>query len=202
MPPETKAIKVEDELNQVDWASQSSMRGPKYWAAVRKPANTIDKPIITGINDSTKFYTDNGHVVYGGGGIIPDIYVPVDTTALGNESYVFLRQLLPSFVFRYVENHPDFFTERDLDYFVRNFSMDDQLLQELLEYAESQDVSFDETELVSARPRLAEDMKVRMAKQLYDDLGAYTVQNKQDETVQKALEVLQKPNPLASARKD
>ncbi|MEZ4983593.1 MAG: hypothetical protein R2795_00905 [Saprospiraceae bacterium] len=39
------------------------------------------------IKDTTKYYTDNGHVVFGGGGIIPDQFVPLDT-ALMKEGYL------------------------------------------------------------------------------------------------------------------
>ncbi len=146
-----------------------------------------------------KYYTDNGHVVYGGGGIMPDIYIPLDTTLL-DEEYILLRQHIPAFIFREATENRQQYANTDLDRFRHQFRVDDALYNKFLVYARQHG----QEDLPEETPRLRREikryLKARLAKQLFGDEGFFTVWNQDDEMVAKALEVLNQPNPLAAAR--
>ena len=75
------------------------MRTKMKWRNASNPANLRERSMHR--LDSTRYYTDNGRVVYGGGGISPDVFVPIDTIIL-NDEYLHQRQHAPQFVFRYM----------------------------------------------------------------------------------------------------
>lgn len=93
------------------------------------------------VNEEDRYYTDNKRVVYGGGGILPDIFVPVDTS----ENSEFLRELLSNGLFyQYVNEYVDanreelnakFSTYED---FEQNFDVDDAFLDGFLEFAKKE----------------------------------------------------------------
>lgn len=149
--------------------------------------------------DSTRYFTANGHVVYGGGGIIPDIFVPIDTS-LYNSDYLQLRQYLPNFVFRHLEAHRAEFDRYDRTRFQNQYRVDDNLLEEYLAYARRQGGP---TTALNGHLRndLRWALKARLGKQLFDDQMFYAIWNQQDKMILRALEVLGQPNPLAAARK-
>ncbi|MBK7869649.1 MAG: S41 family peptidase [Saprospiraceae bacterium] len=86
------------------------------------------------ILDSTQYYTSGGRVVYGGGGITPDVFVPLDTTLI-NEYYFQLRRQMPQFVFRYKKAHQKDFEYTSVASFKKNFTVNNALLENFIEYA-------------------------------------------------------------------
>lgn len=153
------------------------------------------------IADTTKFFTDNGYIVYGGGGITPDVFVPLDTFVL-REDYLRWRQYAAGFVFKYVEQEKDLATRYELDNFVRNYQVPNKVFQEYIQYAREQG----EETAVPTNSRVMKELnrflKARIARQLYGDEGFFAVWNKQDDMVLEALRVLRTENPLVAARKE
>jgi carboxyl-terminal processing protease len=146
--------------------------------------------------DSTAYYTDGGRVVYAGGGIMPDIFVPIDD-ALMNDTYLDLRALVPTFVYRYMEQNQEKMSDYDLDGFAKSFVVSDGILNDLVDYAESQDMTIDKKELPTVRTELKHILKARMAKHLFEDKGFYTIWNMRDPMVQKATNLLRNNNPMS-----
>ena len=72
-----------------------------------------------GINDSTRYFTDNGRVVYGGGGIIPDVFVPLDTQSL-SETFLKLNRQIPNFTFRFVDKNKAQLEQMDIVQFIND----------------------------------------------------------------------------------
>jgi len=153
------------------------------------------------IADTTKFFTDNGYVVYGGGGITPDVFVPLDTFVL-REDYLRWRQYAAGFVFRYVEQEKDLATRYELNSFVSSYQVPNKVFQEYIQYAREQG----EETAVPTNSRVMKELnrflKARIARQLYGDEGFFAVWNKQDDMVLEALRVLRTENPLVAARKE
>ena len=152
--------------------------------------------------DSTEaYFTDNGHVVYGGGGISPDVFVPIDTL-LFNETYLRYRNQVPNFVFRLLEEEAVRFAayEANPQLFATDFDPGRELLDQFVAYAKTTG------ELPDPAPRVRRELgrliKARVAKQLYDNEAFYRVWNQEDPMVQRALELMREPNPLATARDD
>lgn len=147
------------------------------------------------VADSTKFYTSGGRVVFGGGGITPDIFVPLDTNTL-NENYLKARQQVPQFVFRYLEEHRTEFDYTFQDY-KNKFQVDDQLYKKFLDYVKEQGIDFDRKQLSKTEKDLRLLIKARFAKHLYHEEAFATIWNEGDPMVKKAKEILRSPKPLA-----
>jgi len=149
------------------------------------------------IADSTQFKTSGGRVVYGGGGISPDFFVPMDTIQL-NDYFVDLRQHLPQFIFRYFENNRGQL-EFSLKEYSRRFNVSDQFLNDFLDHAAENGVDKDFKSLEKIRPAIKQLMKARLAKHLFGDEGFYTIWNNQDDMVEEALRILQLDSPLSAS---
>ncbi|MCB0581231.1 MAG: S41 family peptidase [Phaeodactylibacter sp.] len=152
------------------------------------------------IPDSTKYFTDNGRVVYGGGGISPDIFVPLDTMVF-NDEYLELRQHVPQFVFRYMSDSAGGLGEYTSSSFNRNFQVSDELLDKFLAYAKGHGARFDLNDGLSSEKEIRRFIKARIAKHLFGDDGFYTVWNQDDPMIKEALKALEKPIPLTASQK-
>jgi len=154
------------------------------------------------IQDSTEYYTDNGRIVYGGGGIMPDVFVAIDTLSL-DEDYLTLRQYVPQYVFRYLGEaaDPAALEEQGLERFITAFTVDDAMLQGLITYAEEHGDSLSAAELSAPVERAAKHMiKARIAKQLFEDEGYYKVWNKEDAMVKEALKAIARSTSLTASQ--
>lgn len=146
--------------------------------------------------DSTKYYTGMGRVVFGGGGISPDVFIPIDTS-FSNDYFFEVRQHIPQFAARWMEGRDRAALPTALPEFVRSYEISDVLLDELTGYAEKQGIARNDTELKQCRAELKLQLKARIAKILFQDEGLYSVLNDDDPAVEKALQVLRSGEPVA-----
>ena len=144
------------------------------------------------IEDSLKFRTAKGRTVYGGGGIIPDIFVPMDTSG----DYVLFNRLSQSGVlFRYALEYTDAHRSelqryRDVDHFDMTFSVADAMVDEMIRRGK---VGEKDAGIVTngARIELKKWCKAYIARNLYGEEGFAVLVNREDKMVRKALQVLQ-----------
>ena len=133
--------------------------------------------------DSLKFTTPKGKVVYGGGGIIPDVFVPVDTTALLNNFYF---RTVNNFAFDYIDkNRKEITKQWTLDSFVKSFDEDDTVFEEYLSRIEEVSGSTS----YKTRKTLRRYLKASIANELFGDVGFYRILHKDDNMLQKVLEL-------------
>ena len=93
--------------------------------------------------DSLKFKTMGGRTVYGGGGVMPDIFIPMDTGKVSDYYYrLYRRNLFSQFVLNYLERNKGVLLSQypDFDSFYNNFNVDDVLLNEFYAYAAKEGV--------------------------------------------------------------
>ncbi|HMQ49574.1 MAG TPA: S41 family peptidase [Saprospiraceae bacterium] len=147
-------------------------------------------------DDTTKYYTSVGRIVYGGGGISPDFFVPIDSI-LKNDYYLELRLYLPEFVFKYVNDHRSAL-DMSLEDFARKFQVKDGVLEEFIQFAEAKGIKRKAGQLQIAKPEIKRLLKARIAKLLYDNEGFYTIWNQDDAMVKEALKQLTQPAPLTA----
>jgi len=148
------------------------------------------------VADSTQYYTGQGRIVYGGGGIIPDVFIPFDTAYL-NPYFTELRRFLPQFVSRWMENQPRTALPATLPQFLSEFSASPQMLEALIQYAEKQGVVRNPVQFTKCRYEICQQTEARVAKLLFGDEGLYAVLNRDDAAVQKALRLMQEGTPVA-----
>ncbi len=133
------------------------------------------------VNDELKYTTPKGKIVYGGGGIIPDVFVPIDT--LNNYSNR-LYGRLNDFVFEYVDNHRIEMNAWELDDFVENFDKDDIVFEE---YIDQLDLNFPIAP--KSRENIKRYLNAIIARNLFDDKGYYMITQSHDLMILKVLEL-------------
>jgi len=140
--------------------------------------------------DSLKFKTPKGRIVYGGGGIMPDVFVPYDST--GSSWYLTQLQVtaaMTAFSFDYVQNKRSKWSTPEL--FNRTFQVSDALVYSLATYAEKEyDVAKSPTELRHSMARIKRALKIEIARQLWEQDGSFKVSNEYDNEVKEALNQL------------
>ena len=145
--------------------------------------------------DSLKYETLRQHrTVYGGGGIMPDEYVPLDTTIYTD----FHRQLSAKSIviqqnLRYVDNHRKELKARwqSFDDFKQHFEVPQTLFDAIIAEGEKQNIKpKDEAELAQTKPYLCLQLKALIARDIWDMSEYFSVINESSETVRKALEVI------------
>ncbi len=143
-------------------------------------------------SDSLKYYTLGGRTVYGGGGIMPDIYVPFDAS----DYPAYYNQLLDKgLIFRYAFTYTDTHRKElsnfeDFGSFDANFSISSSIFNDFVNFAEEKGISRDPAGIAASRERITTLMKAYIARNLYDDDGFYPVFNRMDETFQRAMRFL------------
>lgn len=143
--------------------------------------------------DSLQFITPGGKIVYGGGGIMPDIFVPIDTA--NNSGY--LRRLqfsnvFSDFAFDYVRKNPlnQYSTFKQFD---ADFQITDKLINDLVQYAyNNYHISPDEKGLQRSRTIIENNLKGEIARQKWLEDGLFYVRNQLDNEVLRALEAVMK----------
>ena len=154
-------------------------------------------PDSTDFPDSLRFTTPGGKTVYGGGGIFPDVFVPIDTgRSTGYFNRLVYGGILYQWAFNYADKHRETL-ERDYtaESFKNTFNIED-LLPEFLEYADSQDVEFDEKGYQRTRDRISRRIKSYIARNVWDSEGFYPIWNAEDKVIKKTLEIIEDENRL------
>jgi carboxyl-terminal processing protease len=147
------------------------------------------------IADSTQYYTGMGRIVYSGGGIYPDVFIPLDTS-FSNDYFYDTRQLVAQFASRWLEKNNRETIPATLDAFLHNFKVNDLMLEELVGYAEKQGVKRQPAQLAQCRDELKLQLKSRIAKVLFREEGLYRVLNDDDPAVEKAVQLLRSGEPI------
>jgi len=143
--------------------------------------------------DSLKFVTPGGKVVYGGGGIMPDVFVPLDTSGRNNNFLIEVinNSLISQFAYDYVdENRPELKKFGSFEAFEAGFEIDEKLYSRFVSFAISKGSKKNDKEIADAAPYLRNQLKAFISRQVFRNEGFYPVLLKVDKTFQKALEVI------------
>jgi carboxyl-terminal processing protease len=141
--------------------------------------------------DSLKYFTPNHRTVYGGGGIMPDIFVPLDTT--GNSEYLtnlFRKGVLSQFSLKYLDQErarleTTYPTAAD---FVKNFKTDQTFMDRFNAYAAKDSVSFDAKGYAISKQILQTQLKARLAQNMFGNDAMFEVINAINASFNKAVE--------------
>ena len=139
------------------------------------------------VDDSLKFVTPKGKIVYGGGGIIPDIFVPKDTSMQSETiEYVSRNGFMSYFAFEYLDTHREKFDDISEMEFVNDYEIEDKLVDEFSEYAKlNKNRSF----FKNYDGALKTAIKANLAQQLYGMTAYEIILNQEDPVLKKILEL-------------
>lgn len=142
--------------------------------------------------DSTKVYhTLKGRTVYGGGGIMPDYFVPIDRGEDLNAYYEIANtSALIQFAFHYANEHKSTLQKQysDAKSYVSGMTVTDQMLQQLINYYEKNNKKKVSKMSANSSKELKIWLKALIGRNLYGDEAFYPVINKTDKVILKALE--------------
>jgi len=144
-------------------------------------------------NDSLIFKTPGGKIVYGGGGIMPDIFVPFDSTGRTEfVSKVLFSGLVSQFALKYMDTHRTTLSfYKTFNQFNSEFETDSEILNDFYEFAVSNGIKKSKVTKFS-EDMLKTQIKAYIARNLWSNEGFYPVFHQLDYTLRKALDVIYK----------
>ncbi|MGD9993361.1 MAG: S41 family peptidase [Salinivirgaceae bacterium] len=150
--------------------------------------------------ESLKYATlEKKRVVYGGGGIMPDIFVPIDTVAYSDYYRDLIRKgIINRYILNYMDknraelerkykNHKKHGT---FAYFIENFEVDDAFLKDFIAFAENEKLPFDEEGYTKSYASLKANLKALIARDIWGTSEFYEVVNVLDHIYNEAVKVM------------
>ncbi|MFK8303294.1 S41 family peptidase [Capnocytophaga stomatis] len=157
--------------------------------SIQKPYNLRNKRSVqidnTKVADSLKFTTPKGKVVYGGGGIYPDVYIAMD---MKPDMYM-IHEILNSgltnfFLFEYFDNNPEANEKPDKEYFVKKYKISKEMLTAFSKFLSKRKIFID---FRRNKDEISKYLKASLAEMWYDDNIAGMIQNQGDFYIEKCL---------------
>jgi carboxyl-terminal processing protease len=142
-------------------------------------------------NDSLTYKTENGRTVYGGGGIMPDYFVPLDTT-LTNSHYLnelYTSTSIQEFTFAYAEANKTKLLKMEYETFLNKFKVTDEMLSNLVTVGERNKVKPDYKELREKKKLFLIHIKAQVARKLWNNEGYYPIINETNEIFLQAIKM-------------
>ncbi|UZO82198.1 S41 family peptidase [Aquimarina sp. ERC-38] len=141
------------------------------------------------VADSLKFRTPGGKIVYGGGGIIPDIFVGKEgSRASETLSYMVRNGFMGRYVFEQIDKDRATYQDWSRTDFIDNFVVDDTMADGFMSYAEEVGINMN---LTNYQDLLKKYLKAIIARQLYNSSAYEQILNKEDRMVNKVLSLYQ-----------
>ncbi|MGD1890184.1 MAG: S41 family peptidase [Cyclobacteriaceae bacterium] len=152
-------------------------------------------------DDSLKYETINkGRVVYGGGGIMPDFFVPLDTSNISNVSLgkLYNTNAIREYTLLYYENNKAKLEAMDYEDYRTDFEVSDKMLDDLFNIAREAGEEIDKEEMGQATDFIRNRVKGLIARSVWGNDGAFPIFNQQNVILQKALDLFDEAERLAS----
>ena len=148
--------------------------------------------------DSLKYSTlVSGRTVYGGGGIMPDIFMPVDTS-YATKLYTDLvrKGALNRFTLEYVMEHRSEIARQysDFEMFNEKFNVSESMIEDFKKFAEKEGVTWNEEQFERSEPLIKLQIKALIARNEWEMENYYQVVLQEDKVVKKAMEILNDAN--------
>lgn len=145
--------------------------------------------------DSVKYSTAKGRIVYAQGGIMPDVFVPHDTTLYTAYYTEVLNQgVLYDFAFQYTDKYRSKLLKYDnWEELVIYLTKRTNYFTDFVRYAAQKKILPNQSEIAKSRPYLENALQAYISRNMLGDKGFYPILHQQDNAVQKALELVGKP---------
>jgi carboxyl-terminal processing protease len=153
--------------------------------------------------DSLLFRTPAGRLVYGGGGIMPDVFVPIDSIYFsGLLSDIAYSGIIRNYCFNYLDDHRKELAKfKTADDFIDDFSVSESMINGLVSLAEREKIKVNRTVLKKITPQLRMRIKGQLARSLFDDTAMVRVSLESDPDFKRALQVAAEYREFAAVKK-
>lgn len=170
------------------------------WIERQKNGELLSAAAIP-ISDSTRYFTSRGRVVYSSGGIIPDVFVPIDSQEL-LPYFQELEFLVPEFTLSLLQTHPGLSKEYTADSFIQHFTLADTDARHFFDFAHQRGIILQAEQIAGARNSLLQQIKAQIGRNLFGESNYYQIMNQKDPVVLIALSNMANPNPLRAVEDD
>nr|MBC7613392.1 S41 family peptidase [Pseudopedobacter sp.] len=146
-------------------------------------------------SENHKIYkTTKGRTVYGGGGIMPDIFIPLDTSKITPffES-VQHSSVIPQFVYGFLINKPEVQKFKNANDFLNGFKISDADFQRFLAYCKQKKIAINISDAKISKSLIVVQLEALLARYYFDEEGFYRIFNKDDDFIKKALDKIKSP---------
>lgn len=150
-------------------------------------------------NDSLKFQTSKGRTVYGGGGIMPDYFIPLDT-GWDSRYYLKLRNnnVIREYALTYFQKNEKKLKKMEFEQFLVDFDIDDKMIKEIISQGEKFGVEYDEVGYTRSETLIKTLVKASIARNAWGREAYYPVINDINEIFQEALDLFDEAETLAA----
>lgn len=144
-------------------------------------------------NDSLKYQTVHGRTVYGGGGIMPDYFVPLDTT----QNSVYFNKLFNvnaprEFAFNYAAKNKERLEKMGFESYKKDFDISDDMLNQLVDLGKRGGVKPMMNDLAAHKGAVKNYLKAEIARRVWGNDGYYPILNENNEILQQAIKLFDK----------
>lgn len=149
-------------------------------------------------NDSLKYKTSKGRIVYGGGGIMPDYFVPIDTSL--NSAYLqtlYVKNLFREYTWNYTNENEKKLKGLSLEGFKKDFEISEDMIREFLKLAELSGVEFDKKGYETSKAIIISNIKAQIGRRIWEEEGYYPIINQHDEILMQAIQFFDKAEELS-----
>jgi carboxyl-terminal processing protease len=140
--------------------------------------------------DSLKYHTLKGRTVYGGGGIMPDFFVPADTT--GRSDYfekIYQKGLVYQYAFHYSDQHREQLLKVGSATEISTYLEKQKILDSFISYAASKGIPADPKGIQKSGTIINTQLKAYIARNILGEEGFYPILQQIDKTLLKAIEI-------------
>ncbi|MGB0165523.1 MAG: S41 family peptidase [Luteibaculum sp.] len=144
--------------------------------------------------DSLKYKTSKDRTVYGGGGIMPDVFVPFDTSeSSGYFSQLVRKGIINSYSLEYVDNNRRKLLKQfdTVESFKKGYQVEQDVYDIIIAHGEKAGIEFVQEEFDKSKNSMGIRFKALVARTLYENDAFYFIINDMNESYLKALEVLE-----------
>jgi len=144
--------------------------------------------------DSLKYFTPNGRIVYGGGGVMPDVFIPIDSTRFSDYYTDLVRKrIFNQFTMNYLDKNRERIlkTYPDVETYKQDYMIDDDMYSDFLDFAKEEGVErSDDDKYYYPDENIKVQLRALLARNLWDVNAYFVVINELDDELREAVELV------------
>ncbi|KAA9340272.1 S41 family peptidase [Adhaeribacter soli] len=152
-------------------------------------------------DDSVKYKTRRGRLVFGGGGIMPDVFVAPDTSE--NSKFLtdlYSKNIIREFALNYYRDHRKEFKKMPLAQFRSTFVVTDKMLYDLVKKATQAKIKYKEKDFQRSKHLIANNLKASIARSIYGPVGFFPIFQEKDVEFQQAIKLFDQAEKIAKGQ--
>lgn len=152
-------------------------------------------------NDSLRYETLNGRSVYGGGGIMPDYFVPLDTTSSSKYfNQLFNANILREYAFTFAEQNKTQLLEKGYSSYLEKFEVNDTMLSRVVVMGVNEKITPRPNDLAKNKRLFQVYLKAEIARNVWDNQSFYPIINETNEVLQQAIKLFDRIPELSKSK--